>query len=652
MTTLYALLVGINRYASPDVLDLRGCVRDVESADAYLTRTVEGTRLCTRILRDGEGTRDAVVEAIRTHLGQATPEDTVLFWFSGHGSHAACPDWAWFAEPTGQLQTLVCADSRTRDVPDLWDKELWVLLDDVAQHAAHMAVVLDSCHSDGATRELPSDRTSFRSVPEAARRTLASLLPEFAHAVARPRPGPSVGGVSAADRPDHIAMAACASTERARETVLDGGVRGVFSWSLLRALDRLGPLATYRELSAAARTEVEQRVKDQTPQLRPAASALTDHAFLSPRPGPSGAAMRMRYVRGDWEIDAGAVHGLPSDGGLRVGVRGGSPAQEAAVTTVQAHRSLVVPVHGWAPARDRQYPMVVTHVPLPRLTVSVTGRDPEAVRRLGLDLHTAGPGGGPSPHVCEVGPGSAADLRAEVGPSGTVRLDDDRGRRLTEVRAGDAAGALQHVARWTMLSKLTNPLSQLAGSVQIEVVEAARDVPIAPRTGGSVLEPADGELTLSYVPEGTDRWAPEVFIRLHNTSDRRLFCVLLDLTPRFRVHAALFAGDFIAPRSRAAAVEGRRIRAYLPDGMTPQPGVRVRDRLLLLVAEQQFSAEPFLLPELGGRLAGERGGLGSRGLLELIGNGVVQRDVGDAEPDRGAYDWTTESLTLVIEVPS
>jgi len=637
MTTLYALLVGIDHYTAPDVPDLRGCVRDVGSANAYLARTVDESRLRVKTLLDGEGTRDAVVEAIRTHLGQATPEDTVLFWFSGHGSSAPCPEWAWFAEPTEELQTLVCADSRTRDVPDLWDKELSVLLDDVARHAAHTAVVLDSCHSDGATREPSDDWTSVRNVPAAAPRGRASLIPEMIRA-------------AAGDRPEHIAMAACRSTESARETVLDGRVRGVFSWSLLRALDRLGPLATYRELAAAARTEVEQRITGQTPQLRPAASALADHPFLSPLAGRPGASMRMRYLRGDWEIDAGAVHGLPAGGGLRVGVRGGPPAQEAAVTDVQAHRSVVEPAPGWAPERDRQYPMVVTRVPMPRVTVSVSGADPEAVGRLLLELRTAGPAGGPSPHVRDVEPGSA-DLRAEVDVCGMVRLSDRHGHRLAEVRAEEAVGAMEHVARWTLLSTLANPRSELSGSVRIEVVEAEAEAVYPPRTGGSVLEPADGELTLSYTREGSGWRAPEVFIRLHNTSQRRLFCVLLDLTPRFRVHAGLFAGDFIAPGARGAAAEGRRIRAYLPDGMTPEPGARVRDRLTLLVAEQQFSAEPFLLPELGGRLTRERSALGPRGLLERIGDTAVRRDLGGAEPDRGAYDWTTESVTLITEVP-
>ena len=619
MTTLYALLVGVNRYAAPDVPDLRGCVRDVAAARAYLERTYPDTELCVRTLVDGQGTREAVLGAIRTHLGQATPEDTVLFWFSGHGSYAWCPEWAWFTEPSGQLQTLVCADSRTRGVPDIWDKELSVLLDDIAGHAAHVAVVLDSCHSDGATREIPAYHEGVRTVPEAAPRSAASLVPELHRAGAGP---------------GHIAMAACRSDERARETLLDGEVRGVFSWALLRALDTLGRHATYRELTVAAGAEVERRVQRQRPQLHPAASALIDHPFLAPRPGPRGSAMWMRYVRGEWEINAGAVHGLPPDAGLRVGVRGGTPAQQASVVEVQTQRSRVEPADGWRPERERVFPVVVTNVPEPRLTVAVTGRDPETVRRLTLELHTAGPGGGPSPHLRVVTSGPAR-LAADVHPSGLVTLADEHGHTLAEVQAEEAMGALEHIARWTTLSTLANPRSELAGKVRIEIVGAEAGVAIAPREGGPMLEPVGGELTLRYRP---DRRPPEIFIRLRNHSSRPLYCVLLDLTPRFRVHAALFPGAFIAAGGCGTALRGGRIKAYLPDGLAAEPGARARDRLVLLVAEQQFSAEPFLLPALGERAARERGPGGPR-------------DLGGAEPGRGAYEWATESVTLVTEVP-
>ncbi|BCJ41045.1 hypothetical protein Aiant_17020 [Actinoplanes ianthinogenes] len=312
MGDLYALLVGIDRYQSPDIPSLHGCANDVRAAAAQLTAdAAPGCRVHTRMLLDGEATRAAVVAAIGAHLGRAGEADTALFWFAGHGSAAAVPAWAWFREPTGMLQTLVCADSRTPGVPDLWDKELSVLLDVIAERAGHVAVVLDSCHADGATRELADQEPAARarSVPPAPERGLDSLAEEVLRRAGRPAP-------------EHVALAACRSDESAQERTIGGVVHGVFSWALLDAVRRLGPGATYRELLAATQTAVEFRSRRQVPQLRPGASPLADHVFLDGTVRRVGTGMRMRFTREGWVIDAGMVHGLPEDGGVRVGVHG------------------------------------------------------------------------------------------------------------------------------------------------------------------------------------------------------------------------------------------------------------------------------------------------------------------------------------------
>ena len=70
------------------------------------------------ILLDGDATRAAVVDGFRTHLTQAGPDDTVLFYYSGHGSQEYAPPEFWAVEPDHLDETLVCFDSRQ---PDQWD---------------------------------------------------------------------------------------------------------------------------------------------------------------------------------------------------------------------------------------------------------------------------------------------------------------------------------------------------------------------------------------------------------------------------------------------------------------------------------------------------------------------------------------------------
>jgi hypothetical protein len=659
MSTLYALLVGIDRYRSPEVPDLAGCRNDVDDALAYLqTRTAPGVDLDPLVLRDGQATRAAVIGALRSHLGRARSTDTALFWFSGHGSQAPAPQW-WYAEPSHTVQTLVCADSRHGRVPDLMDKELSILLDELARRAGHVAVVLDSCHSAGATRELEDREPGAR----------ARAVPPMPGPPARELLLPELAGDDhlSAPAPEHVVLAASRSHEAAQEMDLGGRRRGLFSWALLRALGRLGPTATYRDLLIAAQVEVEQNAYRQVPQLVPPGRGIADRPFLGGRLAPPPSGLVLRHARDGWEVNAGSCHGLPpaadaTAGAIRVAVAGGAPAREAEVVQVLAERSLVRPV-GWWPEPDRQYRVVLSRVPLPATTVAVGGAEQDRATSAAVlaALDTAGPDGGPSPHLRPVDPASTdtvPDLRVRTPRPGRARLEDQHGARLTGDQtdvlvsggARRVARALEHIARWRQLRDLANPVTGLAGAVTVEVVAARPGETVAPLDRPPVEADDDGVIRLRY-GQGPAGWAPPtVFVRLHNRSDRRLFCVLLDLTERFRVHADLFPGDHVAPGARTAVLRGRRVVASLPDGTPPEPGTRVRDWLKLVVAEEQFSPEPFEMPALDDPRGAARSPLAVRGFLARLGRAVQHRDL-SASAEDGAYDWATVTVPLVIEVP-
>ena len=52
-----------------------------------------------KTLKNGEATRQAVVDAFRGHLGQAKKGDVALFYYSGHGSQEQAPEEFWKLEP-------------------------------------------------------------------------------------------------------------------------------------------------------------------------------------------------------------------------------------------------------------------------------------------------------------------------------------------------------------------------------------------------------------------------------------------------------------------------------------------------------------------------------------------------------------------------
>ncbi|WP_144081725.1 caspase family protein [Micromonospora wenchangensis] len=637
---VFALLVGIDSYrASPP---LRGCGNDVAQVAEFLRVRVPAQRSPSVLaLVDHEATRDRVVAGLRDHLGQAGSGDTALFWFSGHGSRAAVPGELWHLEPSGQLQTLVCYDSRHGDVPDLYDKEVSLLLGEVAARDCHVVAVLDSCHSHGATRNVQ------RSVPDLTTPpAVGALLPELRLAATR---APV----------EHVLLAACRSSEVATEEWLDGAYRGLFSWALMAAMHRLGPAATYRELLAAARCEVERYASRQVPKLDPVTPGIVDQPFLGGRIRPPASGMWLRAGQGCWEIDAGACHGIPTrvDGnGIRVAVAGTS--DEARIVRVDPDRSVVEPV-GWEPDEDVQYPVVLSRVPVPEVVLAVEEAAGPTIDVVMAALAASGPTGGPSPYVRPfVGAGEADSvelrLRAEAPDRVSIRDRDDvplcadftgvhgdGGRRVV--------AALEHLAQVRLVRTLVNPVSRLTGAVSLQLVEARPTDVTAPAHRPALLPGADGAIVLRYHWEH-GRWvAPTVFVRLHNDSGRPLHVVLLNVTQRHRVHAGLFPGEDIAPGSAGAALYGRPVEFRLPAGVPVEPGAHTRDLLILLAAEEEFSAAPFELPaldEVGTRRT--RAPLAVTGLLGRLGLAAVHRDAGAAGT---ACDWLSLALTVVTEVP-
>ncbi|MET7467273.1 caspase domain-containing protein [Micromonospora sp. NPDC005686] len=631
--TVYALMVGVDAYRA--VSPLRGCRADVTAAQDLLTAQLKDTPPVVRTLLDGDATRATVIDGIRTHLGLAGPGDTALFWFAGHGSQAPAPPGLWYLEPTGMVQTLICADSREHGVPDLYDKELAVLLGEVAARGAHTVAVLDCCYAGGAARnEVPEQEARARYVP--ARHD----VPDMAALVA--------AAPLAADA-EYVALAACRSFELAQEFPLDGLTHGVFTWALLRALARLGLHATSRDLLTRARCLVEDVVPRQVPELFPQVPGPGDRPFLGGPLAAGGAGVVMRHLRGAWEIDAGTCHGLPpgTGDGVRVAVAGEPVRREARVVSVRTERSLVEPA-GWEPDEEKQYPVVLASMPLPATTVAVDGAEP-VVRALTEAM-------GPSPHV-RLAVAEVPELRVRAEPDGRIRiLGTDTTPVAPEIAGGPAAlgrvvETLEHIARWRQVKALDNPLSALASRVRVEIVEAWPGERRAPLDRRPIRPGPDGSVRLNYRWSGHGWTPPTVFIRLHNHADRPLHFVLLDLTDRYRVWAGLFPGGRVEHGRAAAALEGRPVQVGLPPDMTPAPGREVRDWLKLFVAEEHFSSRPFELPRLGDPgLSARRDAIGLRGVLDRLGRAAVHRDASAVAAD-DVYDWATVTVPIRTVVP-
>ncbi len=175
---VYVLQVGINQYPN-GVGSLNGCVNDVHRIHDYITKTF-GDSARTVQLFDSDANRKNVIKQFREHLGKAGAGDVVLFHYSGHGARwKSAPDFKkWF--PEGWDEGLVLHDSRLPGGFDLADKEMAILLAEVAKNEPHITVLFDCCHSGSATRGLDDfTQLKVRQTHIAILKPSATIASEF-----------------------------------------------------------------------------------------------------------------------------------------------------------------------------------------------------------------------------------------------------------------------------------------------------------------------------------------------------------------------------------------------------------------------------------------------------------------------------------------
>jgi hypothetical protein len=116
---LFALIVAIDVYLSPDIKNLNGCVRDGEAIQDFLVRDLAVPSPDTRIkfLRNESATREAIIKTFRSHLTHNSSIDkqsTILFFFAGHGCRVQAPkDWAT-DDNAGLVEAICPSDSERR----------------------------------------------------------------------------------------------------------------------------------------------------------------------------------------------------------------------------------------------------------------------------------------------------------------------------------------------------------------------------------------------------------------------------------------------------------------------------------------------------------------------------------------------------------
>ncbi len=305
MKNLYVLLVGIDEYTPPNAV-LKGCVKDINQVEAYLKDYyAQDYNLNIRRLENSSATYENIKKGFREHLSQAGPSDIVWFHFSGHGSEEKTAKEFLTIEPTGKDQTLICSDSGIGKAPNLADKELAVLLKEVATKnkpsPPHIMVSLDCCHSGSGTRSVGQDISwTSRSAPSSgAERSLDTYADGYYSALKSLEVPTS----------KHVVLSACKSVQ----TAGDMPEGGAFTTGLIKALRAAKGNVSYNDLFLRARSAVKNVRDNQTPQFDTVQNFDPYVRFLEGSPAGDKDLYEIEKSGDIWSVKCGAIHGLPTN---------------------------------------------------------------------------------------------------------------------------------------------------------------------------------------------------------------------------------------------------------------------------------------------------------------------------------------------------
>jgi len=312
----HVLLIGIDKYT---VKPLHGCVNDIDAVQRLLIERAgipptSVTRLASPHDDAAHDTsipsRAATLANIRQALArlasrEVEPADRVFIYYSGHGGRAPI----WGPQGTSHCESLVPADfNADPDSPRLlFDFELNGLLAGITERTRMVSLILDCCHSAGATRELPGwpDRTprSLDLEKELGRKEPLRLSPVQMSALSTTPQG--LGG----SVDDCQVLAACLNHELAQEEVVPSGVRhGLLTHAFVSLLEKVDKSEVKAIVWARIWQTMRDRVEAANPFQHPWMSGSLGRAVLCgpPAAGDTGFGVKKTGVN-EYAIEAGTL---------------------------------------------------------------------------------------------------------------------------------------------------------------------------------------------------------------------------------------------------------------------------------------------------------------------------------------------------------
>ncbi|WP_254173984.1 caspase family protein [Planktothrix pseudagardhii] len=327
----YALLIGIDGYTPNQMYkNLKGCVRDINLVGDYFLKTlnIPSEQIVKLISPNPEisdlsvtsdllPTYENIVGKFHAITKLAQPGEQVCIYYSGHGGRAKTiyPELKGTDQPDEGIVPMDIGDQEGRYLRDV---ELATLLKRMTDKGLVVTVILDSCHSGGATR---GDDIAIRSPGEIdiASRSAESVVgtrEQLIHnwrMLTETTPTGTTTGRWFPQHRDYVLLAACRPSESAYEYAVSGKERhGALTYWLIDTLTSAPSSLTYKTLHDRVSAKIQSKFPSQMPML----SGESDRFVFGVERGSLQYAVNvLEVVEENSEpkqvrLDAGMVNGL------------------------------------------------------------------------------------------------------------------------------------------------------------------------------------------------------------------------------------------------------------------------------------------------------------------------------------------------------
>lgn len=514
---LYALLIGVDCYL-PNQLpggyyyqSLSGCVRDIKHVEAFLTGRLGMKPDQVLKLTASRGntqqpvepraewpTYENMVAKFKELINRAKKGDQVYIHYSGHGGRALTA-YKELKGENGLDETLVPTDIGNSEARYLRDVELAYLLQSMVEKGLIVTIILDSCHSGGATRGvgkatprtmMPNgagyDRTKNRPTDSdvASLKNLETVWKGLTGGTRAVKP--ESGWLT--EPKGYTLLAACRANESAYEDFFNGQEKnGALTYWLLDTLNSLGAGINYEMLYQRLLGRIRGWMVEQTPQLQGEGDrVIFGTERLKPRYGIT--VMQFDEANNRIALNAGEIQGIRLGNLLAVYQLNAPDLQSKEGRLAMAEITEVVgESDSWATIVEK-YGREAIEPGFQAVVLGTTDHRLQRVVGLALDdasmkreLETSISAGG-SGFIRLANPGEAMDFQVALSESGAeYEIWDRTGTSFPNLRPSikiaesDAADRitrrLVHLSKYLNVQSLNNPDHAISHKLRVELID-------------------------------------------------------------------------------------------------------------------------------------------------------------------------------------